>query len=111
MAAPAMTASGSDSLASGGAINELTALQVKLSVLSELSRELQTVRSFTRTLLQPHSNESRKTLGSLDAFSATVLSPETQKALNAALARERQDSSEVDEYQRLLTKPIAAPPR
>ena len=94
-----------DSLTSNAPGTQLVALQSKLNVLTELSRELQNVRSFTKNLLQPHSGEPRKSFASLDAFSANVLSPEIQKALNTASSSEREDGNEVDDYRRALTKP------
>lgn len=100
-----------DSVASPAANTELVALQAQLSVLSELSRELQNVRSYTRSLLQPHSHEARKTLGSLQDFSASIVSSETQRALSTASARECEDGSEVDDYRRVLTKPSIVPRR
>jgi len=95
-----------DSLTSNAPSTQIITLQAKLNALTELSRELQNVRSFTKTLLQPHSSsESRKAFASLDTFAASALSPEVQKALNAASLSEREDRNEVDDYRRVLTKP------
>ena len=93
------------SLSSNAPSTKLLALQAKLNVLTELSRELQSVRSFTKTLLQSHSSEPRKTFASLDTFSANALSPEIQKALHAASLSEHEDGNEVDDFRRALTKP------
>lgn len=100
-----------DSLPSVAPTSELVELQARLNLLGDLSRQLQQVRSFTQSLLQPHSNEARKTLVNLDQFSSRILSPETQKALDIALSREQKDGTEVDEYRRALTKPSIVPPR